>query len=99
MGLSMATRRWNDDMLDRMAETMSQLLEGQRLLVSYYEQEHEARVESDRRFNRFMESQERINREQAEINREQAEINRRLAETIEDLRRYFRFSRENGSEN
>lgn len=95
----MAVQRWTDEMLDRQAELIAAeqahtdrlshqieaLLEGQRMLVQIYQQEHEARVEADRRFNRHIESQERLNQQ--------------LTEAIEELRQLVRFSRENGSQN
>ncbi len=55
------------------------------MLVQIYQQEHEARVEADRRFNRFIE--------------EQQQINRQLSEAVEELRQLVRFNRENGSQN
>ncbi len=95
----MAVQRWTDEMLDRQAELtaenraqltemrqqLNDLLEGQRMLVQIYQQEHEARVEADRRFNRHIESQERLNQQ--------------LTEAVEELRQLVRFSRENGSQN
>lgn len=88
----MTLQRWTDEMLDRQAEQMAetrelanQLLESQRLLVQILQQEHEARVEADRRFNRHIENQDRLNQS--------------LGEAIEELRQLVRFSRENGSPN
>lgn len=106
-------QRWTDDMLDRQAEQLAEtrallndLLDGQRMLVQIYQQEHEARVEADRRFNRFIEEQQQINREQQQINGRLAsaveELRRTVEElrrTVEELRRLVRFSRENGSSN
>ncbi len=83
----MTPRRWTDEMLDRQAETMEQLLEGQRMLVQIYQQEHEARVEADRRFNRFIEEQQRINREQQQINREQQQINQEQQQINQEQQR------------
>ena len=102
----MAVQRWTDEMLDRQAEQiaaervrtdrMSQqieaLLEGQRMLVQIYQQEHEARVEADRRFNRFIERTEQFITEQQQINQQ-------LTEAVEELRQLVRFSKENGSQN
>ncbi len=99
----MAPQRWTDEMLDRQAETVEQLLEGQRMLVQIYQQEHEARVEADRRFNRFIEEQQQINRQLAgTLNgfiEEQQQINRQLAEAINELRRIVYFRTDNGNQN
>ncbi len=100
----MAPQRWTDEMLDRQAEQIADdrarmaersreieaLLEGQRMLVQIYQQEHEARVEADRRFNRFIEEQQRINQ------RLEAAIER-LDATIERLERIITFRSDNGN--
>ncbi len=113
-------QRWTDEMLDRQAEQIAvdrarmseisqqieALLEGQRMLVQIYQQEHDARVEADRRFNRFMERTERfMERTERFMERTehvivgQQQLNQQLGEAIEELRRLVRFSRENGSQN
>ncbi|MEN9221087.1 MAG: hypothetical protein Q6M04_01475 [Thermostichus sp. BF3_bins_97] len=81
-----------ESMLQGHEQMIRELQEGQALLVQYFQQEHDARIEDRRRFNRFMDSQEIIND--------------RLLSTIErldaglaELRRYIRFTRENGSAN
>ncbi len=102
----MAVQRWTDEMLDRQAELtaenraqltemrqqLNDLLEGQRMLVQIYQQEHEARVEADRRFNRFIE-------EQQQLNRQLTGTVQQLTEAVEEIRQLVRFSRENGSQN
>lgn len=87
----MATQRWTDEMLDRQAEQLTEtreqiaaLLEGQRLLVQIYQQEHEARVEAGRRFDRFIERQEALNQQ--------------LVEAVQELRRIVYFRPDNGSQ-
>ena len=58
--IPMTPQRWTDEMLDQQAQAVEQLLEGQRMLVQIYQQEHDARIEADRRFNRFIERTERF---------------------------------------
>ncbi|MEN9225235.1 MAG: hypothetical protein Q6M54_07185 [Thermostichus sp. DRC_bins_24] len=70
----MTVERWTDAMLDKLGSDVAALLEGQRLIVQIYQQEHEARVEDRRRFNAFIERQERLNQEQQRINQEQQRI-------------------------
>lgn len=113
----MATQRWNDEMLDRLADQfqqrmermdqqMSLLLEGQRMLVEYYQQEHESRVESDRIFKRFMERTDRsleshdrlLESHQQRMDSLSDAVND-IRNAVDEIRRYIRFSRENGSRN
>ncbi len=94
-GEDMAVQRWTDEMLDRQAEQLAEtwdqisaILEGQRMLIQIYQQEHEARVEVDRRFDRFIERVDRFIAEQQQVNeairgrqdQQQAENERRDAE-------------------
>lgn len=71
----MAVQHWTDVMLDHQAEQLAEtrdqitaLLEGQRMLIQIYQQEHEARVEADRRFDRFIERVDRFIAEQQQVN-------------------------------
>ncbi|NJK64312.1 MAG: hypothetical protein HC921_17895 [Synechococcaceae cyanobacterium SM2_3_1] len=71
----MTVQRWTDAMLDHQAEQLAQtrdqisaLLEGQRMLIQIYQQEHETRVEADRRFDRFIERVDRFIAEQQRVN-------------------------------
>ncbi|MCJ2543473.1 hypothetical protein [Thermostichus vulcanus] len=109
----MTVERWTDAMLDKLGSDVAALLEGQRLIVQIYQQEHDARVEDRRRFNAFIERQERLNEEQQRINQEQQRINQeqqrinqtlqqtlqRLEISIARIEEHLRFSRENGHRN
>ncbi len=117
----MAPQRWTDEMLDRFAaendrrmadfdRRMGQLLEAQQMLVQIYAQEHDARVESDRRFNRFMERTERfmertdrfVEWAQQSLANHEERLNTlthtmsTLTDVVNEIRRYIRFNLENG---
>ncbi len=82
----MAVRHWTDEMLDRQAESVNQLLEGQRMLVQIYQQEHETRVEADRQFKLFMDRTEQF-MERTEQFMEWAErVIEQLVANVEELR-------------
>lgn len=104
-------------MLDRQAEQLAEtrvqidaLLEGQRMLVQIYSQEHDARVESERRFNRFIERTDRfiertdrfmertdrfIEWAQQILANHEERLNT-LNDIVNEIRRYIRFNLENG---